>query len=128
MDRLSVINNTACAILCCIVASLAQADEAADSLTNMPQQMAPLSDADLDVQHARGIGETVNIDQLNMQLNDLHENAKLENNSVYSSNTGNNTVSHDAFAGSSGFATVIQNSGNNVIIQNATIVNFAVHN
>ena len=37
--------------------------------------------------------------------------------------TGMNVISEGAFAGSSGLSTVIQNSGNNVLIQNATIVN-----
>lgn len=40
--------------------------------------------------------------------------------------TGMNVISEGAFAGSSGLSTVIQNSGNNVLIQNATIVNVQV--
>lgn len=119
--------STITALACCSFSGLAHSDDIANAWASM-FHATPLSDADLDVQHARGVGETVNIDQLNVQLNDLRESAKLEHNYVYSSNTGNNTVSHDAFSGSSGFATVIQNSGNNVIIQNATIINFAVHN
>ncbi len=37
--------------------------------------------------------------------------------------TGNNVISEGAFNGASGLPIVIQNSGNNVLIQNATIVN-----
>lgn len=37
--------------------------------------------------------------------------------------TGSNAISGGAFANTSGIATVIQNSGANVLIQNATIVN-----
>jgi hypothetical protein len=37
--------------------------------------------------------------------------------------TGTNIISDGAFAGSVGLPMVIQNSGNNVLIQNATIVN-----
>jgi hypothetical protein len=37
--------------------------------------------------------------------------------------TGNNLITEGAFAGASGMPMVIQNSGNNVLIQNATIVN-----
>ena len=40
--------------------------------------------------------------------------------------TGMNVISEGAFAGSSGLPTVIQNSGNNVLIQNSTIVNVQV--
>ena len=37
--------------------------------------------------------------------------------------SGSNVVSGSAFGNSAGLPTVIQNSGNNVLIQNATIVN-----
>ncbi|OOG56934.1 hypothetical protein B0E48_11000 [Rhodanobacter sp. C03] len=37
--------------------------------------------------------------------------------------TGLNDMSGNSFAGSAGLSTVIQNTGNNVLIQNATIVN-----
>ena len=116
-----------CALVCCVVWNLALAGEATDASAIMAP-LEPLPDTDLGEQHARGSGETINIDEVNIQLNKLTENASLDHNSVYSSTTGNNSISHDAFAGATGFATVIQNTGNNVIIQNATIVNFAVHN
>jgi hypothetical protein len=41
--------------------------------------------------------------------------------------TGFNTVTGDAFKGMNGFATVIQNSGNQVLIQNDLIVNVNAH-
>lgn len=47
----------------------------------------------------------------------------MRDNQAYNLTTGGNLISEGAFAGSSGFATVIQNSGNNVLIQNSTIVN-----
>jgi hypothetical protein len=37
--------------------------------------------------------------------------------------TGNNSISGDSFAGASGLPSVIQNTGNNVLIQNGVIVN-----
>ena len=37
--------------------------------------------------------------------------------------TGNNAISGDSFAGASGLPSVIQNTGNNVLIQNGVIVN-----
>jgi len=49
--------------------------------------------------------------------------ATLDENQALSNVTGSNTVSTGAFTGTSGFATVVQNSGNNVIIQNSTILN-----
>lgn len=47
----------------------------------------------------------------------------VRDNQAYNLTTGGNLISEGAFAGSSGLATVIQNSGNNVLIQNSTIVN-----
>lgn len=57
-------------------------------------------------------------------INDL--NGTLYNNSALDSVTGGNFVTDGALAGSTGFSTLIQNSGNNVLIQNATILNLQV--
>lgn len=56
-------------------------------------------------------------------LNFMDIDAALHSNSARANVTGNNSVSTGAFSNASGLATVIQNSGNNVIIQNATILN-----
>lgn len=48
---------------------------------------------------------------------------QLYNNQATNTMSGGNQVSDQAFSGLNGFATVIQNSGNNVLIQNSTIVN-----
>lgn len=40
--------------------------------------------------------------------------------------SGNNTLSPGAFADSSGISNVIQNTGNNVLIQNSTVVNLTL--
>ena len=40
--------------------------------------------------------------------------------------TGSNYVNDGSLAGASGFSTVVQNSGNNVLIQNATVINVKV--
>jgi hypothetical protein len=53
-------------------------------------------------------------------------NAKLFDNSAIGNVTGSNTISEGSFAGASGLPTVIQNSGNNVIIQNGTVLNLTV--
>lgn len=56
--------------------------------------------------------------------NDL--NATLYDNNALDTVTGGNFVTDGALTGSSGFSTVIQNSGNNVLIQNAMILNLQV--
>jgi hypothetical protein len=61
---------------------------------------------------------------INLNVQDL--NANLFNNQADNNITGTNQITGHAFDGSSGVPTVIQNSGNNVIIQNATILNVKV--
>lgn len=58
----------------------------------------------------------------NMQNTD----GQLYNNNAAGAISGANQVSDQAFSGLNGFSTVIQNSGNNVLIQNSTIVNVKV--
>ena len=47
----------------------------------------------------------------------------VSNNVASHLTTGMNVISEGAFSGSSGLPLVVQNSGNNVLIQNSTIVN-----
>jgi hypothetical protein len=56
-------------------------------------------------------------------LNDMQLNGTVANTRAVQVVTGNNSISEGSFANSSGLPTVIQNSGANVLIQNATIVN-----
>lgn len=50
----------------------------------------------------------------------------VSENQAYNLTTGSNLVTEGSFAGANGLSTVIQNSGNNVLIQNSTIVNLQV--
>lgn len=56
-------------------------------------------------------------------FNDNQLKGVVADNRASNLTTGMNLISDGAFAGSAGMSTVIQNSGNNVLIQNATIVN-----
>lgn len=49
--------------------------------------------------------------------------AVIDNSFADGDGTRTNVISDDAFRGASGIATVIQNAGDNVIIQTATVVN-----
>ncbi len=62
-----------------------------------------------------------------LQISEMNLNSNLNNNQAIDNITGSNFVTQDAFSGASGFSTVVQNSGNNVIIQNATILNISLH-
>lgn len=53
-------------------------------------------------------------------------NAKLYDNTAKNNVTGNNSIIGNAFAGASGIPIVIQNSGNNVIIQNGMVLNLTM--
>lgn len=55
--------------------------------------------------------------------NDTQLNATVANNSAVNVLSGNNTVTDSAFTNASGLPMVIQNTGSNVSIQNATVVN-----
>ena len=55
--------------------------------------------------------------------NDLQLSGTVADNLARNFVTGNNTIADGSFANASGFPIVIQNSGANVLIQNATIIN-----
>ncbi|NYT61751.1 hypothetical protein H0A66_05360 [Alcaligenaceae bacterium] len=48
---------------------------------------------------------------------------QLYNNQAINTVSGSNQVADQAFSGLNGFSTVIQNSGNNVVIQSSAIIN-----
>lgn len=73
----------------------------------------PLSDVQL--QAYRGGFDTVH--------NDLRLQGTVTENSAVNVLSGNNAIADSAFANASGLPMVIQNSGSNVSIQNATVVN-----
>lgn len=55
--------------------------------------------------------------------NDMQLSGSVANNSAVNVMSGSNYIADGAFTNSSGLPMVIQNSGSNVLIQNATIVN-----
>lgn len=59
--------------------------------------------------------------------NDMDLNGVTSGNSAFQVQTGNNTIDAGSFANMSGLPVVIQNSGANVLIQNATIVNLQMN-
>lgn len=72
--------------------------------------------------------QATQIDKLDILYSTSTNNAYQDGNIIAGSTvTGYNTVSSGAFTNMSGFATVIQNSGNQVLIQNDLIVNVTMH-
>jgi hypothetical protein len=88
------------------------ADDIRSALRNKPVSAATLA-------HKRGGTDFRSV----TNLNDVH--GSVDNNSATNVITGNNTI-NASFAGAAGLPIVIQNSGNNVLIQNATIVNVQI--
>jgi len=58
--------------------------------------------------------------------NDMQLKGVVADNRAVNVTTGSNLITEGAFANSAGLPMVVQNSGNNVLIQNATIVNVQV--
>ncbi len=63
---------------------------------------------------------------MSQTINKAELDGTLEGNTAINSVTGDNVISNGAFADASGLSTAIQNSGNNVLIQNSTIVNVVI--
>jgi hypothetical protein len=59
-------------------------------------------------------------------FNDMQLKGVVADNRAINVITGGNQISDGAFANTSGLPMVVQNTGNNVLIQNATIVNVQV--
>lgn len=59
-------------------------------------------------------------------FNDMKLKGVVADNHAIDLATGNNVITDGAFSGAAGLPMVIQNSGNNVLIQSATIVNVQV--
>ena len=132
-------NSMVCAGLACLSASAlaapgftamaafaepdAQAAAPASSLALLPALAVELGDAS-----GLGVGtDEATLEQARGGAADVSNEARLNGyvtgNSATYVNTGANSIDGGAFANASGIPIVIQNSGANVLIQNATIIN-----
>ncbi len=60
------------------------------------------------------------------QMNENDQRAWLEDNKLESGLTGNNVIENGALEGIEGISTVIQNTGNQVVIQESTLLNLTI--
>ena len=97
------------AVLCATRLALAQSAPAAPA----PDLGVPLPAAQL--AQLRGGFDLVK--------NDVQLTSTVANNAAVNALSGNNVVTDSAFSNASGLPMVIQNSGSNVSIQNATVLN-----
>lgn len=91
------------------------------SLDGLLGEAGVLTADELDEQRARAMLE---VDRI--QINEQELTGVVTDNVAINTVNGHNTISGEAFSGSAGFVNSIQNTGNNVLIQSATIVNIAV--
>lgn len=112
-----------------------------DASAEVPDSVAPVTaetafppaapaPATVEMQVVPGWGEPVALGQLDdfrggtdLVKNDMQLSATVANNSATHVISGNNAIADGAFANMSGLPMVIQNTGSNVLIQNATIIN-----
>ncbi len=91
----------------------------------------------LDVNQSQNIREAVLLDELDevrslggvvdiTTIINSNIDAELSNNTATNNVTGFNIIDNGAFTEASGVFSIIQNSGNNVIIQDSTIVNVTI--
>lgn len=100
----------------------------AEEATAVKGDMFQLSDlgAAISIEDLRNESGRQDISDSLIQLNNMKLNGSLDGNSLQSTATGTNMVSQDSFSNLSGIATVIQNTGNQVLIQNAMILNLTM--
>jgi len=112
-----------------LVGATAVTQAAADSSPPVAQTAPPTSATDTQPDHDSSFGVALNSDQLDglrggdALVGQNFLNGTVADNTASRVVTGSNSVSDGSFANSSGLPTVIQNTGSNVLIQNATVLN-----
>lgn len=80
-----------------------------------------LSDDELGDHRARE-----NLEIHTVTINDQDQDGDVVDNVAVGNTNGDNLITGEAFSNSSGFLSTVQNTGNNVLIQNSTIINVSV--
>ena len=116
--RHRVIISQACfGSLLIVLGLLTGTTRAGDELARLPEAV---DIATLDTQRARQRVGTLQFSQIN-------EYAQVQDNQVIGGHSGNNLISEGAFDNVRGIATVIQNTGHNVAIQESMILNIVIN-
>lgn len=78
---------------------------------------------ELGVMDQTALSDAAGLGDLQTQASDVNQNASLGDNQLTAAETGKNIIDGGSFDNLQGIAHVIQNSGNNVIIQDNTTFN-----
>ncbi len=89
--------------------------------TSVFDQEATLSDEELARHRAR---EKIEVEQVTINAQD--QDGEVNDNVAIGNTNGDNVITGEAFSDSTGFLSTVQNTGNNVLIQNTTIINVSV--
>jgi len=113
------------ALTLCLALSIpyARADESADPapLISLGDAESGISSEELSENRAKALLE---VDKV--FINDQELNGSVSGNSAINTYSGDNIISGEAFGNASGLINSIQNTGNNVLIQSATILNVSI--
>lgn len=100
----------------------------AETSAATPDQTSPAAARERGV--LAGLGKPVGSDKLQdirggseLVVNDMRLAGTVADNSANRVISGSNSIAEGSFASAAGLPTVIQNTGSNVLIQNATIIN-----
>ncbi|ROV57460.1 carbon storage regulator [Vibrio ponticus] len=79
---------------------------------------------------SRGGQYIMEVDQYHVDIDSITASSEVNGvslgNSAINTTNGNNNIGAGAFSAASGINSVIQNTGNNVLIQNSTVVNLTL--
>ncbi len=84
-----------------------------------PALAAPVPDSELQTQRGQA-------DVRWVTLSDVDVDGNVDGNQTVASPTGDNAIADSALHDAHGFTTVIQNTGNHVVIQDVTIINVTI--
>lgn len=109
------------ALVLCVSSNLVYAASGEELMTEnryLPQaEVASIEELD-DATGREGVDITT--------LNNMNVRAFMLGNTATNNTSGFNVIDNGSFAGSGGMFSVIQNSGNNVLIQDSTIINVTI--
>lgn len=119
------------AILCVGTLLLASgetvAEEPQEGVVKVTEDSAELSKIELKAVDSATLGAQRARQGVNFtQLSNIEAQIDLHGNSVEGAVSGDNILGEGVFSGAQGIATIIQNSGHNVAIQESLIINIAI--
>lgn len=118
-----------------LLSTAVMAEDPADTAAEVAEPVATESDIEIDTfEDASALSDEQlnshrareNIEVSQITINDQEQDGEVTDNVAIGNTNGDNLINGEAFSDSSGFLSTVQNTGNNVLIQNSTIINVTV--